>query len=451
MENKSKIEESLNRFNELISEGNLYGNLIDKQLLNEGGGLSFLIDDIFKKLPSDYKISSTSLKPIISTASERISKNLDSIVTTTSLKNYIDNNLSKDIKDILMEPVNGKESLTDIFLDDAGNYTKYYDEYIGVVDDLVKNIDDIKPSLSKGSVTVDSLEKSENIKKILSLLDDTDGANSFIKKYEELISPPDWTKKLPKGIKDFVDVSQKILSIGKKIALTAKETGLISDYTKWFKYYKNSKGNTIGTKGLMGVADAAVLPFRFFTKKYWKIYFSITLGKVVAQGMYCKGVSTQDITGLDDSYTNPKDIIDEDIKVYLNEGEEQGLWWLLKPVYDGIVWLLTDVYAKKWLSTWIGDPMRVLGSGWWGGDNWTCGSVVEKTFNNLMLGIGDPEFKNKIITFKDGTTMTGQEMIDDIKSQVDILIGGEWTKSKFMNKVNKYKEEVSAWKERKGL
>ena len=195
MENKNKIEESLIRFKELISESNLYGNLVNEELLNEGGGVLSIVDDIIKKIKNNKHTNGEVVKANVFDVIDANAKGLfkkkfalPTMKSKSGFEDYITNDstvdgalsLSGDLKKALRKNITDKKNnkniinTKDVFkVKDANGKPTDVNVYDEIVDEYIKVFDEYSDDLAKGAYSVESLQSKPELNKILSLVDET--------------------------------------------------------------------------------------------------------------------------------------------------------------------------------------------------------------------------------------------------------------------------------------
>ena len=125
-------DKQIKRIKQLISEDTLYGNHIDKVILNEGGGAKPLIDDIltlFKTTPSLKSVELPKIKKGFISNIDTSTKGIANRTDVVKLKNYLDaNSTTGNIYDDLVTEIKSKlEPLKNIettIIDNQGNLMK---------------------------------------------------------------------------------------------------------------------------------------------------------------------------------------------------------------------------------------------------------------------------------------------------------------------------------------
>tara|TARA_Y100000389_G_scaffold74552_1_gene71145 strand:+ start:2941 stop:4284 length:1344 start_codon:yes stop_codon:yes gene_type:complete len=429
MENKNKIEESLKRFKELISESNLYGNLVNEELLNEGGGVLSIVDDIIKKLKT--KTKRTVIPDVLNQIEPNVNKkfgktlNLPTMKETKGFQKYIYHvkeggeevsQLSKDLKKVLMNGINQHNNRinTDKELKEA--YEEIVDEYIGVFEKHAKDI-------SHGHYTVSSLQSKPELNKILSLVGDGSD-NTFYKRYEELFkdgpTSSAFVDKLPpKAQKMYGEINKKLEPVKKflnKITIGKKDKPFIEDFTTIYNRVRNKQ--TYTGKAL----EALKVPFKMYTRKWWWNYGALLIIKAGILKGWC---TAQDRMGADNNVIENDTIIDDENKIMESVSDATAFDLLL--LGGEILWFVTKGLGSYYMKAGI-DPLDIFPTV--GLTDWRCGGIVNEFVADITSGLNDKEFLETKFTTKDGKTMTGQELKDLITEKVGELNVGEFMKIK---------------------
>jgi hypothetical protein len=414
MENKNKIEESLKRFKELISEDNLYGNLVNKELLNEGGGLLSIVDDIIKKIEIKTKvIVDNSVLDLIDTNAKTLFKNklnLPSMQSSIGFKNYIKstgtNGLSNDLKKVLMNSINRRNN-------NINNNETLKDAYVKIVDEYIEVFDKYKKDLAEGAYTVESLQSKPELNRLLSLVDDGEG-KTFYSKYKQYFkrSIPDdsiLTRKLP-------PVAQKIWSdiwrgLDKPTKFIKSIKGINEDKPLVFKsltqIYENIAKQPTWKKKTWAIMKT---PISMYSSNFWKLYIPSIAVKWWVLSSYCdrKRETSGDVT-----VENYHNFINDDIVIVEAEETKDAWYWAGK--LGSAAKYLAYTMGKYFLKFGIADPASVVpGFGLW---DWRCGDVSNLFVEDLTEYLGDPDFLNAKFKTSDGV-VTGQEIKDGIENAI---------------------------------
>jgi len=418
MENKNKIEESLKRFKELISEDNLYGNLVNKELLNEGGGLSSIVDDIVADIVKQLKskTNQTVIKDVLNQIESNAKKlftnrlNLPSTKSTEGFQKYIsgglsnDLSLSNDLKKVFMNSIKGRNNTINNSEALKEAYVEIVNEYIAVFEKYAKDI-------SNGHYTITSLQSKPEINRLLSLVDDGQG-NTFYKRYEELFKDGPTSSAFvdmlpPKAQKMYGAINKKLepLRMFLNIIKVKKDLPFIEDFTTIYNRLRNR--TTITGK----VWEALLVPFKMYTRNYWVAYFGLLFVKAKILKLYCDAQSSK---GADNMVKENDSIIG-----YENKIMESTDGATSSDFFDGLgdlfLFLLTT-YLSYFKNMGI-DPAEVVPT--FGLTDWRCGGIVDNFVEDVTSGLDDQEFLEKTFTTSDGMTMTGQELKDLITEKVN--------------------------------
>jgi hypothetical protein len=397
MENKNKIEESLKRFKELISEDNLYGNLVNKGLLNEGGGVFTIVDDIIKQLKT--KTNQTVLKDVLNQIEPNAKKlfsnrlNLPVMKSTDGFQKYILEELSKDLKKVLINSINQRNNI-------INNNETLKDAYVEIVDEYIKVFEKYSKDISNGHYTITSLQSKPKINSLLSLVDDGQG-NTFYKRYEDLFeggpTSSVLTDKLPPKVqKMYGDINKKMLPVRNFLQnlKLKKDLPFIEDFTTIYNRVRN-RPNWYGK-----VWEALLVPFKMYTRNWWLTYGGLYLAKIFIVSGICE---LKDRMGSNTSVIENNLNLNNEIIIEAEETKDD--FWLLMKIVKGIIWTLTT-YGEYVLKSGV-DPASVIPG--FGLFDFRCGSVASKISEDLLSAFKDPEFLKREFKTKDGV-MTGQEL-----------------------------------------
>lgn len=420
MENKNKIEESLKRFKELISEDNLYGNLVNKGLLNEGGGISPIVDDIIKLLKSKTD-GQTVIKDVLNqiepNAKKLFSKrlNLPVMQSTPGFQKYILEELSKDLKKVLINSINQRNNI-------INNNETLKDAYVKIVDEYIKVFEKYSKDISNGHYTVSSLQSKPEINNLLSLVDDGQG-NTFYKRYEDLFKDGPTSSAFvdmlpPKAQKMYGEINKKFEPVRRflNIIKIKKDLPFIEDFTTIYNRVRNK------TTSRGKVWETLMIPFKMYTRNWWASYFALLFVKAKILKAYCYAQSSM---GADNIVKENDSIIGDENKIM-----ESTDGVTASDVFDAIgdiLWWLSTTYAAYFKKMGI-DPAEVVPT--FGLTDWRCGGIVDNFVEDVTSGLNDKEFLEKTFTFKDGKTMTGQELKDLITKKLSEFEIGDFMKIK---------------------
>lgn len=414
MENK-KVYKQIKRIKELISEETLYGKLVDKEILREGGGLKTVVDDLITYFFNSMKKSGVSvseelLSTMKKTADDIFTNKISKIDGGTLLKDYIGNDLLNDISDILMTPTKN----TNVFKDGSKELEKYstlVNEYIGVFEELL-------PSLKEGNISIKELKDKKQINRLLSLVGGESG-EGFYKKYE-MITLPDTNKiisKLPPNLqKTYAEILKNTSSL-RKIASIPVDKG----YFNGWNYHWN---NIVTAKGWVRKSwQILKIPFKLMTKKGWKTYGKLVVLKACIIYLYCDGKSE-----------TPK--LKESL---LKEGKEGGVLEYIIEFLKYVYYFTSGPVKDYFISVGI-DPLKVIPGV--GLTDWTCGDPLTLFFEDMVGGLKEAKENNKCFTLKDGEEICGNEIMDDIKNSFSDIFGGETSMVDFFEKMESFKQQI---------
>lgn len=414
MENKNKIEESLKRFKELISESNLYGNLVNEELLNEGGGVLTIVDDIIKVLKS--KTNQVVLKDVFDQIEPNAKKLFKSKLNNASMKvsggfqEYISGELSRDLEKVLLNGINQRKNTINLNPKLKTAYEEIVSEYITLFEKYSK-------AISNGHYTVSSLQSKEKINNLLSLVDDGQG-NTFYKRYDDFFKDGPTSSAFvdmlpPKAQKMYRDINKKLEPVRKilQIIKVKKDLPFIEDFTTTYNRVRNK--TTISGKAW----ESLLVPFKMYTRNWWSTYGVLLYLKSKALKGYCKNMGSENTVKENDT------IIGDNI-IESVDGVTSS------DVFDAIgelIWWVGTTYVSYFKKMGI-DPAGAIPS--FGLFDWRCGSIEKNFVEDVTSGLNDKEFLEKTFTFKDGKTMTGQELKDLITKKVSEFEVGDFMKIK---------------------